>query len=48
MKQYSEVVGFLIQVDPNIIVNETNVSEPEKNAINLKIHGFNIGLLNAY
>ena len=32
---------FLILLDPNITINETNVSDPWVTAINLKIDGFN-------
>ena len=41
-------VRFLIPGDPSIIVNEANVSDPQIIAINLKILGFNIGLVNVY
>ena len=41
-------VGFLIQVDPITVVNETNVSDFQTTAINLKNHGFNIRLVNVY
>ena len=41
-------VEFLIRVDPNMIVNETNASDPQITAISLKIHGFNIRFVNVH
>ena len=41
-------VGLIIKVDKEIIVNEPEISDPRLMAINLKIYGFNIRLINAY
>ena len=44
----SNWVGFLIRVDPNIIVNEKSVSDPRIIAVNLEIRRFNVRLVNVY
>lgn len=41
-------VGFLIPGDHIMIVNETNVSDPQIIAVGLKILGFNIRFVNVY
>ena len=41
-------VGLIIKVDKEIIVNDPDISDPRLMAINLKIYGFNIRLINAY
>ena len=49
MKKCREAgVKFLIPGDPRIIANETNVSDPQIIAINLKNFGFNMRLVNIY
>ena len=49
MKKRREAgVGFLIKVDPNINIKETNILDPRMMALNLKIYGFNIRIVNVY
>ena len=49
MKKRREAgVGFLIRVDHNIVITETDVLDPRVIAINLKIHGFNTRIVNVY
>lgn len=49
MKKRKEAgAEFLMPVDSNIAVNETNVSDPYIIATNPKIHEFNNRLMNVY
>ena len=49
MKKRREAgVGFLIRVDHNIVVKETEILDPRVIAINLKIYGFNTRVVNVY
>ena len=41
-------VGFLIRVDPNIVIKDPDIQDPRIMAINLKVYGFNIRLVTAY
>ena len=41
-------VGILIRVHPDIEINYPDVLDPRMMAINLKIHGFNVRIINVY
>jgi len=41
-------VGILIRVDPNICIKENDIQDPRIMAMDLKLYGFNIRLVNAY
>lgn len=49
MKRRREAgVGLLIRVDPNIVINDIDISDPRIISINLKIYGFNTRVVNVY
>ena len=41
-------VGFLIKVDPNIIIKDYNMLDPRIITMNLMVHGFNLKIVNIY
>lgn len=41
-------VGILIRVDKDIEINDPDFNEPRVMGINLKVHGFNLRIVNAY
>ena len=40
--------GILIRIHPAIEINSPDVNDPRIMAINLKIHGFNVRIVNGY
>lgn len=41
-------VGILIKIDPKIVIKEINILDPRLISVNLKIHGFNLKVINVY
>ena len=41
-------VGIIIRIHPDIVINSPNVNDPNIMAVNLRIHGFNIRIINGY
>ena len=49
MKKRREAgVGLMIKVDPDITVSEPDISEPRVMAVNIKVFGFNVRVINCY
>lgn len=41
-------VGIIVRVDPGIEISSPDINDPRVMAINIKVHGFNIRLVNGY
>ena len=41
-------VGILVKVDNDIIADDPDINEPRLMALNMKVHGFNVTLVNGY
>ena len=41
-------VGIIIRIHPDIVFNSPDVNDPNIMAVNLRIHGFNIRIINGY
>ena len=47
-RKHEAGVGILIRVDPNVEISTPDFNSPRVMAINAKVHGFNLRIVNGY